>query len=296
MYPYARVEINERISAWGLFGHGRGDVTLSPDTQAPVSTDIGLNMGALGMEGMLSDGSGASGLNLTVKSDAMWVKIESDEMLGLDSTHANVSRLRLMLEGMRVFHVAPDATLTPTGQVGVRYDEGDAETGFGLDVVGGLRYSAGRLTIEGTVRTLLAHEDSDYEEWGASGAIRVTPDASGRGLSFTLAPAWGNTASKADQLWAGQAPVDLPTSGPTRPGARLNAEFGYGMMSAADYRGILTPYAGLSLGNGSSQSYRTGARWQMAPETTLALEASHATAALSPTPVNAVMLHAAWRW
>ena len=295
VYPYARVEISERISAWGLFGHGRGNVTLTPDNQAPISTDIGLHMGALGVEGMLSDSSGPTGLDLTVKSDAMWVKIESDEAVGLDSTHAKVSRLRLMLEGVRVFEVAPGATLTPSGQIGLRHDEGDAETGFGLDMSAGIRYAAGRLTIEGTVRTLVAHEDSAYEEWGASGAIRVTPDALGRGLSLTLAPAWGNTASKAEQLWAGQAPTGLATTGSTLPGARLTAELGYGMVPA-NQRGILTPYAGLSLGDGSSQSYRTGARWQMAPETTLALEASHAMAALSPSPVNAVMLHAAWRW
>ena len=296
VYPYARVEVSERISAWGLFGHGRGNVTLTPDNQAPIKTDIGLHMGALGVEGMLSDSSGPTGLDLTLKSDAMWVRIESDEAVGLDSTHAKVSRLRLMIEGVRVFEVAPGATLTPSGQIGLRHDEGDAETGFGLDMSAGIRYAAGRLTIEGTVRTLVAHEDSAYEEWGASGAIRMTPDALGRGLSLTVAPAWGNTASKAEQLWAGQAPTGLATTDPTRPGIRLNAEFGYGMVSAADYRGILTPYAGLSLGDGSSQSYRTGARWQMAPETTLALEASHAMAALSPAPVNSVMLHAAWRW
>ncbi len=270
-------------------------MTLTPDNQAPISTDIGLHMGALGVEGMLSDGSGPTGLDLTVKSDAMWVKIESDEAVGLDSTHAKVSRLRLMLEGVRVFEVAPGATLTPSGQIGLRHDEGDAETGFGLDMSAGIRYAAGRLTIEGTVRTLVAHEDSAYEEWGASGAIRMTPDALGRGLSLTLAPAWGNTASKAEQLWAGQAPTGLATTGSTLPGTRLTAELGYGMVPV-NHRGILTPYAGLSLGNGSSQSYRTGARWQVAPETTLALEASHAMAALSPAPVNAVMLHAAWRW
>ena len=295
VYPYARVEVSDRISAWGLFGHGRGKVTLAQDNLAPISTDIGLHMGALGVEGRLSDASGPTGLNLTVKSDAMFVKIESDEVVRLDSTHAKVSRLRLMLEGMRVFEVAPGATLTPTGQVGVRHDEGDAETGFGLDMSAGIRYASGRLMIEGTVRTLVAHEDSDYEEWGASGAIRMMPDASGLGLSLTVAPAWGNTASKTEQLWAGQAPTGLATTDPTRPGARLNAEFGYGMVPS-DYQGILTPYAGFSLGDGSSQTYRTGARWQMAPAKTLSLEASHGTAALSPTPVNSVMLRAGWRW
>ena len=311
VYPYARVEVNERISAWGLFGHGRGKVSLTQDHLTPISTDLGLNMGALGVEGRLSDGTGTSGVGLTVKSDAMWVRIEADDTLGLDSTHAKVSRLRLMVEGVRVFRVAPDATLTPTGQVGVRHDEGDAETGFGLDMSAGIRYAAGRLTIEGTVRTLVAHEDSDYEEWGASGAIRMTPDPSGRGLSLTLAPAWGNTASKADQLWAGQAPAGLATANPTRPGAQLNAEFGYGMEPAnlrnilpanlreslpTNYQGILTPYAGLSLGGSASQTFRTGARWQMAPESTLSLEAAHGTAAVSQSPVDSVMLHAAWRW
>ena len=192
-------------------------MTLAQDNLAPISTDIGLHMGALGVEGRLSDASGASGLNLTVKSDAMFVKIESDEVVRLDSTHAKVSRLRLMLEGMRVFEVAPGATLTPTGQVGVRHDEGDAETGFGLDMSAGIRYASGRLMIEGTVRTLVAHEDSDYEEWGASGAIRMMPDASGLGLSLTIAPAWGNTASKTEQLWAGQAPTGLATTGSTLP-------------------------------------------------------------------------------
>ena len=295
VYPYARVEVSDRISAWGLFGHGRGKVTLAQDNLAPISTDIGLHMGALGVEGRLADASGPTGLNLTVKSDAMFVRIESDEVVRLDSTHAKVSRLRLMLEGMRVFVVAPGATLTPTGQVGVRHDEGDAETGFGLDMNAGIRYASGRLMVEGTVRTLVAHEDGDYEEWGASGAIRMMPDASGLGLSLTIAPAWGNTASKTEQLWAGQAPTGLATTDPTRPGARLNAEFGYGMVPA-DYQGILTPYAGFSLGNGRSQTYRTGARWQMAPQTTLEFEASRGTAALSPTPVNSVMLRAAWRW
>ena len=51
------------------------------------------------------------------------------------------------------------------------------------------------MTIEAQARTLVAHEDSAYEEWGASAAIRVTPDASGRGLTLSIAPAWGQTGS-----------------------------------------------------------------------------------------------------
>ena len=60
----------------------------------------------------------------------------------------------------------------PPAKSGVRVDGGDAETGTGLEVGAGMRYARGPVTIEGQVRALVAHEESGYEEWGASGAIR----------------------------------------------------------------------------------------------------------------------------
>ena len=60
-------------------------------------------------------------------------------------------------------------------EVGLRHDWGDAETGFGLELGGRVQYAdpALGLTIEAAVRGLLAHEDSDYQEWGAWGTVRV---------------------------------------------------------------------------------------------------------------------------
>ena len=58
------------------------------------------------------------------------------------------------------------------------------------------------MTVEAQARTLLVHEASGYEDWGASGAIRVTPDASGRGLTLSIAPVWGRTGSAAERLWS----------------------------------------------------------------------------------------------
>ena len=62
--------------------------------------------------------------------------------------------------------------------------------------------TAGALTIEGQVRTLLAHAESGYEEWGASGAILVASSASGRGLTLRLAPAWGTASDRTEHLWS----------------------------------------------------------------------------------------------
>ena len=79
------------------------------------------------------------------------------------------------------------------GEVGLRQDGGDAETGTGIELGGGVRYSApaSGLTVDAKVRGLIAHKDADYREWGASGAVRIDPGASGRGLSLSVTPAWG---------------------------------------------------------------------------------------------------------
>ena len=45
--------------------------------------------------------------------------------------------------------------------------------GTGVETRAGARYTLGALTIEGQVRTLVAHGESAYEEWGASGSIAL---------------------------------------------------------------------------------------------------------------------------
>ena len=88
----------------------------------------------------------------------------------------DVSRLRLILEAERQFAMEGGGTFVPSGEVGVRIDGGDAETGTGLELGAGVRYARGPITIEGQVRALVAHEESGYQEWGASGAIRCQPE------------------------------------------------------------------------------------------------------------------------
>ena len=91
------------------------------------------------------------------------------------ATQGDVTRLRVILEGERAFAIGEDATFTPSAEVGLRHDGGDAETGTGLEVGAGVSYAAGPLTVEGQVRMLVAHEESGYEEWGASGRSASRP-------------------------------------------------------------------------------------------------------------------------
>ena len=271
IYPYAQLELNAKVSAWVLAGAGSGGLTLHQDGEKAMPTDIGLRMGAIGVKGQVLDGTGASELAVNVKSDAMWVGTKSERTSDLIATEGDVTRLRLIVEGERTFEAGNGAKFTPSAEVGLRHDGGDAETGTGLEVGARLRYTAGPLTVEGQVRMLVAHEDSGYEEWGASGAIRMTPSPSGRGLMVTIAPEWGRTGSATDRLWSAPDTRALGTNSVFEGNARLAVEAGYGI-GVGHGRGVLTPYAGLTLGDGGTRTMRTGMRWQVAPDAVFGLE------------------------
>ena len=125
-------------------------------------------------------------------------------------TEGDASRLRLILEAGRTVRGGRGGDVhNRAARWGVRVDGGDAETGTGLELGAGVSYIAGALTIEGQVRALVAHEASGYGEWGASGAIRVTPSESGRGLTLSLVPVWGSAGSASERLWSARTAGEL---------------------------------------------------------------------------------------
>ena len=294
VYPYARVNLNAKVSAWALAGVGSGELTLHQTGKKAMPTDISMRMGAVGVKGEVLDGSGASGLGVNVKSDAMWVGTKSADTSELAPTEGDVTRLRLILQGERVFEAESGASFTPSAEVGLRHDGGDAETGTGIEIGAGVRYTAGPLTVEGQVRSLVAHEDSDYEEWGMSGAIRVTPSASGRGLTLSIAPAWGQTGSAAERLWSAHDARALGADSEFEADSRLAIDTGYGFRLPGN-RGVLTPYAGMTLGDAGNRTVRTGTRWQFNPDTVVSVEATRQASDGSEAD-NQVRLRAALRF
>ena len=159
--------------------------------------------------------------------------------------------------------------------MGLRHDGGDAETGTGVELGAGLRYTAGSLSIEGRVRTLLAHEDSGYEEWGASGSISVSPGSGGRGLTLSVRPEWGRAGSASEQLWSARDAGTL-VGGEFEAERRLAMDAGYGLSAGG---GVLTPYVGMTLGEARSRTVRGGARWDLGHDLAVGLEATRSDSA-----------------
>ena len=148
LYPWGRLALSDSVDAWGAAGYGTGELIVTPkkpgtdEDGATVRTDLDLRMAAAGLRGVLVDG-GADGLTLTGKTDALVVTTASDAARGpnggsLAAANAKVTRLRLGLEAERPLQLGGGGTLTPSIEIGLRQDGGDAETGFGVDVGGGI--------------------------------------------------------------------------------------------------------------------------------------------------------------
>ena len=257
LYPYARVALSERLSAWGLAGYGAGDLTLTPEGRAAIETRIAMRMGAVGIKGLLLDGERTDGARVSVRSDAMWVRTETDAARDLDAARGDANRLRLILDAARDFDVGDGATLTPSGELGLRLDGGDAENGAGMELGGGMRYAVGGFAVESRARVLVAHEESGREEWGVSGSAALSADALGRGFSFSLQPGWGRAESGTETLWSpAGAARGVEAKG------RLDARLGYGFAMLAD-RLTATPELGLELAE-SHRQYSLGWRLERA--------------------------------
>ena len=200
----------------GVAGYGEGELVLTPAGQGPLRADMDLAMGAVGVRGVAVEAPAEGGVELSVTSDAMAVRTSSAAVRGeagtgagnLAAASADVTRVRLGLEGTwRGLGSEGGATFVPTLEVGVRHDGGDAETGFGLDVGGGLLWSDPRRGIAAELRArgLVTHESSGFRERGVAGSLSFDPRPdSDRGLSLTLSQTMGAQASGGMDALLGQ--------------------------------------------------------------------------------------------
>ena len=285
LYPYGRYAASERVTVWGVAGYGAGELVLTPENAqtgaaGPAMTaGMELMMGAAGLRGTVVEAPAEGGVELSVKSDAMMVRTSSEKTTGLEGARASVTRLRLGLEGTWRGLEAGGGTLAPRVEAGVRHDGGDAETGFGLDLGGGLAWSnrESGLSIDASGRGLLTREAGGFRDRGFSGSLAWDPGGgSGRGPKLTLTQTVGGSSSGGADALLGQrhlgglAANDNGDGGDDLANRRLELRFGYGHGAFGD-RFTATPELGLGL-SGGQRDYTLGWRLGLVSSGSTALE------------------------
>ena len=290
--PYARYRLDERTSFWATLGYGSGRLTLTPDgVESALETDMTNAMAAFGGRGVLSMRAGDTGqFELALRSDAMLTDTASMAVAGLSAGAGATSRIRLILEGSGALP-AFGGVLAPRVEAGLRYDGGDAETGAGLEVGGGLAYDKARLTVQVDGRVLLTHRDRDYEEWGYSLSFEYKPASDGRGLRYQAGSQWGATQSGVQSLWSLQNAGGLANGARTGSGQRYTAELGYGFGVGR----LWYPYVATESGGASSQALRFGLKLNAGSALEAGLEIGR-RAHLSGEMENEIRLQWRARW
>ena len=282
--PYIAWSVTPQLDVWGTVGHAWGELQIDDNLGAgSLMSAATLNAGTVGINGRLLARGGTT-LRLRGEGGLAHLGVVGDGStlgaLGLD-----MRRVRLSTEASYE-HVFPSTTLTPWGELGLRHDGGDGETGAGLEVRGGLRYRnvPQGLTIEGYGRRLVVHEGA-VRESGFGLVLRVDPGESGLGPSMSVTPAWGATASGVQQLWERGANAFMAYD---TPGSRMNARFAYGF-PALRGDGLLTSFAAVSLARETGQGYGLGATLAVGRAATVSLEAERRRR-LAARAIYAVML------
>ena len=318
LYPYGGMNLSERLSLWVAAGHGTGEVTVQPDGSAALSADLTVSMGATGIRSEVLTPAGGDGLALAIKGDARLTRISSDAVQTADGTlqaaEADVTQARAGIEGSQRFTLpgsrsgagAGGTSVTPSFEIGLRLDGGDAETGFGADLGGGLAFAdpAGGLSLDLRWRGLVAHQESDFREWGASASFGWDPSpATDRGMSLSLTRSWGAAPSGGmDALLARETLAGLAANdngGGFRTAGRLGGEIGYGIaLLGGGFTG--TPNLGFGLSDGGAQDWRVG--WRLAsalprdPGFVVNLDATRTEPANDAAPEHGVLLNGTLRW
>ena len=300
-YPYVGVEaVPERLSLWLAGGYGLGGLRLVPRGGEALETEIGMLAGAVGVRATLLPAAATGGLALGLNADALVLRATSEEAPGLAAATADVNRVRLGLEGIYAVALGGGAHLTPSVEVGVRRDGGTADTGYGIDAVGGLRYTNARLglSLGLTGRALLLHETAELAEWGASGWLAWDPNpASELGPALTVSPSIGaQSEGGAQELWSRDTLIGLAGDPmDANGGGRVDAKFGYGMPLAG---GVGVPWAGIGASE-REREYRLGYAFQAGDPAATDLRVELVAARREPAnapPEHTLAVHSTVRW
>ena len=273
LHPWGRYALGERTSLWGVAGYGAGDLTVTPEAGPAMNTDIDLALAALGVRSTLLASGAAGGPELEAVSDVLGVRTRSEAVEGMAASRAHATRLRAGLRGSWAFHYGTArggagtgaGAVRPSLEVGLRHDGGDAETGLGLELGGGLAWSDASLGLTGQVRAqgLVSHSDGAFRAEGVSGALRWDPRPSSTiGPSLSLRSSLGASSSSAmAELFGSTTPEALGARGDSPLEPSLEAALGYGLPA---FGGTLVgvPEVGVGLSD-DHRTYRLG--WRLLP-------------------------------
>ena len=262
LHPYVQWSLGQRGRMWAIVGVGVGEASFvrdSAQTVKPEPSDLTLRMGLVGIRSELLQ---FDDFELALRGDAGIASLETDNgPTALDGLAVSAQRVRVGVEAAYVLGTTGGGTFKPFLDVGGRFDGGDGQTGFGVELAAGVRYRSATVGFEAKARTLAMHAADDYSETGASAMLMVTPGTGGKGLRFSLAPRWGGLAESQDMFWSqahvfqGSRENNELRRGRNKWGMAARLGYGFGLRQT---EGAVSPFVEYDLTQHDQQETRFG--------------------------------------
>jgi len=270
VYPYWGMALSPDLRVWASLGHAWGELEIADRVSgASMSGDATLTSGTVGVISRLL---ASDTMALRLKGEWAMARLDAEGDGGaMGDASADMQRLRLATEAEYKYLIPYVGLLTPWGELGLRHDGGDGETGASLEVGGGVRYRnierGWNAELSGRWR---AAQGDLPEERGFAARVRYDPQTLGVGPWVSLTRNWGRSASGVHRLWEdGDRDGPAPQRGLA---GSLDAEAGYGIPVLRG-RSTLAPFGAVSLAGDDGRGYRLGSRLAFGPSARVGLEA-----------------------
>ncbi len=270
--PYIGWSVSDSASLWAAVGYGKGKVNYNDGATGEAASKMSIASAALGGRYRLHSTDGSSDgrlIQVDLKGEAwgLQTKVDGDERRPMGSK-SRAHGVRVAVERLQNCALESGASLTLSGEAGLRWDGGDGDTGTGIEMGGTADYHnpATRMKLVATGRALLDHE-SERKEWGAGVTAGYRLNSRETGLTYRSSLSHGQTESGVDSLWDSR--VASRASEDAEPTTRLDAEVGYRLFGAS---GLHTPYVGFGAEDSGTRDYRLGMRYASESELSSGLE------------------------
>ena len=270
VHPYLGLWVSPDLEIWGALSLGRVTLRIADALAgASLTSAATLASGTVGLNGQLLK---RGAMTLRLKGEGAIAHMDfARSSTAFRKMAIDLQRLRLAVEADYEQVIPYVGVLAPWGELGLRHDGGDGESGASLEIGGGLhlRNIEQGWNAEVYGRWLAVREGERPEEQGIGARFRYDPDAPGFGPWVSLTQSWGETASGLPRLWKDDA-INLKSHNPSA--GRLDAELAYGI-SAFSGQGTITPYGAMSLKSTDGRSYRLGGRLMLGSWATVSVDA-----------------------
>ena len=244
--PYFRYNPTDHSALWGTIGAGKGDLRTAVVGTDDVSSELKSQLAVVGGRQNIVN---ATRFELALRGDLAASRLSTAKgELASSGLEATVHRVRMGVETSYAFDWFGGSTLTPFGQLNLRSDGADGDTGSGLEFSGGLKVNQGVYSFALMGRAFETQGQRPYTESGFSMTAAVNPSLDGTGFSATLSPQWGSNTAIDSAIWRNLSIRDL-SFGRTRHSnahsterqLQLDTQLGYGFLVSRE-RLLLTPF------------------------------------------------------